>query len=306
MPSALAPRWIALLLLAQGACVLSVPQTGELAALRAQQQAQADRVADALCESYYACGCSAMYDLHTNHAECVEQVSTALFQRLEQGINRELEYDPRCLDAHAELFEGLGCSTGDALVLDTALSRLLDEASECRTYHGDLEVDQDCELLVTARGDECGPNLECDAVFGLCVDTTPLPEWSPCSQQGDGPPCAPELVCEWSWAQDVTVCIPPVALGASCAVTGYCEGDAWCDRSDPVCRPLPELGEACLAGLPPRAGCAWGLVCTAGQCTSATSEGSPCYVSCGPGLTCDGGSCIPGRSIVCDAEAWLP
>jgi hypothetical protein len=307
MPSHTAQRWVPLLLLCAGACVLQAPDMGPLAELRARQRAQADRVAAALCQGYYGCGCQAMYSEHTSEAECREQVSTTLVQRLEQGIDGELDYDPRCLDAHAELFEGLACAIDDGLFLDAALTRLLDEASYCRTYQGERELDQDCEVLITARGDECGPELACDPVFGLCVDTTPLPEGTPCDASGDGPRCAPDLSCDWSSAQDLTICIRPAPLGASCAAIGYCEGNGWCDPSDSICRSLPEVGQPCLAldGLPPAAGCAWGLRCDAGVCTS-TAEGNACYVSCESGLRCEEGTCVPGRPIVCDAQAWLP
>lgn len=188
----------AALLLSAGACVLTTPDFGApLRVLREQQRSQAERVAAAFCAAYYACDCEERFPSHVDEDDCVEVITEGLVQRLEQGINDSLDYDPDCLEANATLYEGLGCTHRDDAALDEELSRQLDLALRCRTYDGTLTLNEECTPLASARGGECAPGLACDLGFQMCFELAPLAEGEPCGEScGPGTTCGDDLRCE--------------------------------------------------------------------------------------------------------------
>ncbi|MCA9704621.1 MAG: hypothetical protein KDK70_02090 [Myxococcales bacterium] len=293
-------------LLGAPACVLTAPDVGApLRELRAQQRRQVDRVATAFCALYYDCGCTEIYPTHETEDECLELVTDGLLGRLEQGINKELDYDPTCLDASAELLEALGCTTSDRLIVDADLERLYDAAVHCLTYSGDLPLNQECTPLPSARAGECEPGLRCDDGLRMCFDAALLAEGQPCSSSGQE--CDSGLWCDWSNSAQQMVCIRPVAAGSSCLYDTFCELDTWCDpQQDFTCQPLPKQGEPC-AGSFDEGGCGYGLRCEQSVCVLEAGPGDPCDGGCQPGLRCnDEGLCELREAVVCDFEASLP
>lgn len=302
--SALALAFGSLLLLSSDACVLTAPDIGApLRQLRAEQRAQVDTLASAFCTTYYDCGCMETYPIYEGENECVEHITELLLGHLEQGINDELEYDHDCLDATIEMLEGIGCVTADMVTVGTPEEALLDAAFQCRMYNGDKALGDECVHLVSARGDECGLGLACHDGFSMCFDNTFIAEDEPCGL--DERRCDSGMICGWSMAAGQDVCQRPVALGASCAVSPYCEHDAYCDDQQ-QCSPLPRADEPCATQLGPDV-CAAGHRCGAdGICELGASQGELCG-TCRLGLTCNGeGGCVPARSMICDMESLLP
>ncbi len=302
--SALAVALGSLLLLSTDACVLTTPDLGApLRQLRAEQRAQVDTLASTFCTNYYSCGCMETYPIYEGESECIEHIGDLLLGHLEQGINDELEYDHDCLDANIAMLEGIGCITADRVTIGSPEEALLDVAFQCRTYSGDKVLGDECAHLVSARGDECGPGLACHNGFSMCFDDTFIAQGEPCGL--DERRCDSGMICGWSMEAGQDVCQHPVALGASCAVSPYCEYDAYCDAQQ-QCSPLPRDGEPCVDLLGPDE-CATGHRCgTDGRCELASSQGEPCG-TCRQGLTCDAqGTCVPVRSMICDMEPLLP
>lgn len=295
-----------LMLLAAAGCVLVEPvDTDPHVLVREQQQAQAERVANALCAGYYACGCEDPYPEHRDEAECVELVLDGLLGRLEQGLDRELDYDPACLDAHAELIEALGCATATQTLHDPELWRLSDLTDRCRTYHGNHDLGEECEPLPTARGDDCEADLACDD-FSMCALNEGLPAGAFCAEElGE---CAPGLWCVRDWLTDGGTCLRLPAVGESCQDTFECDFDGWCDSADFTCRPWATPGQACEGNEREPDVCdPLAAHCDAGTCVAAPLAGQPCGAGCASGLVCgDDGLCAPGRATVCDMQAALP
>jgi hypothetical protein len=308
MSRPLVHRLATLLLLSSTAgCVLVEPAaSGPLEALRRQQRAQAARVAEPLCAAYYACDCQDPYPEHVTEAECVEKVSTELVARLEQGIDGDLDYDPACLDLHAELLEGLGCASASEILLDVKLARLHDAAGRCRTYHGAVEEGEECDTLVTARGDDCEPDHGCND-FAMCISTVPLAEGAPCSPD-DPPGCVAGTWCEESWTTGASTCVRPPSVGESCqAGSGPCDFDSWCDTTDFTCRRWSLEGEPCRDADAGEDTCDYHSHCQTGVCVAAPVAGEPCGLGCALGHACgEAGLCVRSRALVCDMQANLP
>lgn len=298
---------LALLPLSGAACILTTADTGgELAMLRAQQREQADRIARALCASYYACGCEDLYPPHEDEAECLEQVSDELVARLEQGIDGGLDYDPACLDAQAELLEALGCASSSDVILDPELTRLSDAAARCHTFHGTVDPGEgECEPLPSARADDCSPGHACTE-FAMCVTTEPLGESQTCDPEGRQP-CAPGLWCLESWVSGALTCKRLPGPGQSCQEAGVCDFDGWCDTTDFICRPWSTVGQACMTIGYMQDSCGYQAHCSEGTCAALSAEGQPCGPGCAEGLHCDDdGVCARDRAVACDFQESLP
>ncbi|MEM9460004.1 MAG: hypothetical protein AAGF11_37860 [Myxococcota bacterium] len=301
-------RTLGTLLLGASACVLSTPDVGApLRELRQQQKEQADRVANAFCAAYYACDCVDSFPDHETEAECRTLISQGLTQRLEQGINRELEYDPECLEANVAFYEEIGCTISRQLFETDELLGLLDlanEALQCRTYHGPLTLNEECTPLATARGGECEPGLACDEDFEMCLDISPLPEGEQCGDNGR--PCGSGLWCASSSTNVQFTCKPPATPGMSC-VDSACTLGSWCDPTDFICHPFPELGQPC--GGRYNDLCGPDLSCNEErQCVAAAAEGASCVdTSCGSGLACGSAErCEAVPAMICNMEPRLP
>lgn len=297
---------LAPLLLSLAGCVLTeIPSGAPTEELRREQRAQAERVARALCAGYYACDCQDPYPEHDTEAECFEEVADEVAARLEQGIDRGLDYDPACLDAHAELLERVACTPSGQILLDVELWTLLDTAERCQTYHGVIDAGEECERLATSRGDDCEPDLVCND-FAICEATEILAEGEPCS--GDTGACAAGLWCIEAWPTGQGTCMRLPAIGESCEATlGQCDFDGWCD-SDQVCRPYASVGQACEGGGEFFDTCGGHEAhCTEGTCVAAPVEGEPCGQGCALGFSCgDDELCIRRRAAVCDMRESLP
>lgn len=295
-------RLVVVLPLLGTACVLTAYEPNDgLSELRAQQRTQADRVARALCASYYSCGCEDTYPMHETEAECVELIEEGVFARLEQGIDDGLDYDPTCLDIHAELLETLGCAADEDIPPSSELRWLIETTDRCFTYHGSHDIGEDCLALPTARGHDCMPGLAC-AEVAICIDAAPVALGEPCAS-GMDQPCAAGLTCAYAQGAIGRVCAPVAELGETCFDSAACSDDTWCDFSVSTCKARAQLGESCATAL-----CAYTLVCTSGTCTEGAGPSEPCPPEgCGFGLTCgDGGTCEARRAIACDYEERLP
>ncbi|MCH9680433.1 MAG: hypothetical protein K0V04_03280 [Deltaproteobacteria bacterium] len=286
------------------ACVLVDSDTGsELSMLRSQQRVQANRVAVALCESYYACGCEERFPDHESEAECVKLTSDGLVARLEQGIDRGLEYDPSCLDTYAELAEGMGCTAEFDLIFDAPLFALISAADGCRTYFGINEDQQGCTRLPTAHGDSCASNLYCHPEFDLCVTETQPGVGNPCSDNGFLE-CGVDLYCAGEPSSGDLRCAVRPGPGEPCPDNSSCSIHAACELATETCVALPLLGEPCLSNVL----CDFGLQCVEGICIEGSANGEACGVRCGLGLTCndDEALCEPRRPLACDLQDLLP
>ncbi len=286
------------------ACALPEPTPeGENKDLIAQQDQQSQRLAAAFCEVYYGCGCEPPVDSsHTDQRECTQEVGTLVARRLKQGRDQELDYDPACIEAHTELYEAMECQTTAELLVESELLVLLDAADRCRTYHGTQGLQEDCETLVTARGDDCEPALSCHPDFQLCIDQRPRQEGESCADSTVD--CAVGLVCaEDQWRQ--LSCQRLAVEGEPCESEHSCARGLYCDLERLVCTPLPGLGEPCVASWD-RESCALDLRCDAGVCSSTAGPGESCDLGCGPTTVCIDGTCEPEPAVICGRESTLP
>lgn len=290
-------------LVSTAACVLVDSDDGSaLSMLRNQQRAQADRVAAGLCESYYACGCEDDFPEHESQAQCVELISDGLFARLEQGIDRDLEYDPSCLDTFAELVESMGCVAKGDLIFDAPLFALVDQATRCRTYFGNDQEQQECTRLATAHGDSCAPGLHCRLGPDLCVNNELPSEGSPCTD-AYFLECGVELTCAEQPATGDLRCTARPGPGEPCPGITNCDIRSACELDTETCVALPVTGEPCLVDVL----CDFGLQCVEGICIEGSSEGEVCGAGCDLGLTCNDSSvCEPSRALACDLDEILP
>lgn len=294
-----------LLSLAAGCVLTEIPSETSDTALRREQRAQADRVARALCAGYYDCGCEDPYPPHESEADCLDTVSDELVARLEQGLNRKLDYDPECLDAQADLLEHVGCTPTNLILRDTELWTLLDAAERCQTYHGGVNSGEECEALITARGGDCEPGLVCND-FSTCASVEVAGEGQPCTDDVVG--CAAGLWCIEEWLTGAGTCMRLPAVGESCEPTlGQCDFDGWCDFTDYTCRPWAPPGQSCEISQGGVDTCGYQAHCEAATCIAAPTEGAPCGQGCALGFTCgDDDLCIRARAHVCDAQETLP
>lgn len=255
-----------------------------------------------MCESYYSCGCEQRFPEHETVAECVKLVGDEMFHRLEQGIDRDLEYDPTCLDAHAELLEGMGCATATEVLLAPQLFGLAEEIDRCRTYHGTHDLQMECDPLATARGDDCSPGLRCHPDFATCVANEVLAEGDPCGEGGDFE-CGLDSYCAYRPTTNDQACAVLPTVGESCAVEFMCTIGSRCDQQSALCVPLAAAGEPCEGS----GACDFESWCDAGTCVPRLTEGQPCVVGCALGLSCgEAGVCEQGRAVICDARDSLP
>jgi hypothetical protein len=130
-----------------------------------------------------------------------------------------------------------------------------------------------CQPLVATAGASCATvacvgSLYCDPVTSTCQ--RPAPEGGACNPALNDTDCDdPRDRCD-----STSVCLPRIAVGASCSADGTCVRWASCDTNLHTCVQLPGLGEPCLA--PPGLQCLGGASCDPATqtCTLVSVAGS--------------------------------
>lgn len=261
------------------------------------------------CESTEACAC----EVTVAQAGCAPTLTDQWRARLVAGEERELTYDPACLDTieagidgavcawppaddrhpchefcqvfHGTRGEGERCDRFDDLVSDCDQGLLCDQGrcvTPCAALSG-LQAGERCRDAATfTELDRCADGLACIGDEGRCAQAPPAGE--PCLL-GE---CAADSYCDYNGSG--ATCRRRVGEGANCE-SAACEVGLACTYVDDNsgnyqvrCTRRGKAGEPCS-----ESGCEEGLGCGIdGRCTPLGDIGSRCdVVNCREGLLCD-------------------
>lgn len=264
-------RWLLAAALVFGCQTTPQDEGGDRPATPIAQEDAAQELAELLCTQLSECECGASF---TDHATCVEEMSTALATQFDSVLDAGGTWDPDCAGKWAKAVADWEC-----LGPTSAGKTSYFEPRACPMLRGTLGLGEQCNYSMF--GDECKDGLSCFS--SMCVESVTLPV--PLGQ-----------TCESGWEN------------LACESGSYCGYDN--QSNTRRCLAVPSEGDSCDEYL---CGPSGNLLCLAGTCELAPGEGELCYDGfyCRAGFYCDGGkdfTCQPLQEIGegCGADAVCP